>query len=281
MLIKSYAKINLSLDVIGKRDDGYHLLKMIMQSIDLSDDVTIEKSLDGIRISCDKEYVPTDSRNLAYKAAKLFFDDFKIKSNGVHIDIIKNIPVAAGLAGGSSNAAAVLKGMRNMYMPAVTDEELMKIGLKIGADVPYFICGGTALCEGVGEKITPLKSFNNQIVVLVKPSFGVSTKDVYERLEISKIYRHPDMRAILNGIRDKSIKNVCRNMKNILENVTLKKYPLIRKIKIQMIEEGACGALMSGSGPTVFALFKHQEQAQQCFEKMKLKYKEVFLTRTI
>lgn len=281
MLIKSYAKINLSLDVIGKRDDGYHLLKMIMQSIDLSDDVTIEKSLDGIRISCDKEYVPTDSRNLAYKAAKLFFDNFKIKSNGVHIDIIKNIPVAAGLAGGSSNAAAVLKGMRNMYMPAVTDEELMKIGLKIGADVPYFICGGTALCEGVGEKITPLKSFNNQIVVLVKPSFGVSTKDVYERLEISKIYRHPDLRAILNGIRDKSIKNVCRNMKNILENVTLKKYPLIRKIKIQMIEEGACGALMSGSGPTVFALFKHQEQAQLCFEKMKLKYKEVFLTRTI
>jgi len=281
MLIKSYAKINLSLDVIGKRDDGYHLLKMIMQSIDLSDDVTIEKSLDGIRISCDKEYVPTDSRNLAYKAAQLFFDNFKIKSNGVHIDIIKNIPVAAGLAGGSSNAAAVLKGMRNMYMPAVTDEELMKIGLKIGADVPYFICGGTALCEGVGEKITPLKSFNNQIVVLVKPSFGVSTKDVYERLEISKIYRHPDMRAILNGIRDKSIKNVCRNMKNILENVTLKKYPLIRKIKIQMIEEGACGALMSGSGPTVFALFKHQEQAQLCFEKMKLKYKEVFLTRTI
>lgn len=281
MLIKSYAKINLSLDVIGKREDGYHLLKMIMQSIDLSDDVTIEKSSDGIRISCDKEYVPTDSRNLAYKAAQLFFDNFEIKSDGVHIDIVKNIPVAAGLAGGSSNAAAVLKGMRNMYMPAVTDEKLIKIGLKIGADIPYFICGGTALCEGVGEKITPLKSFNNQIVVLVKPSFGVSTKDVYERLEISKIYRHPDMRAILNGIRDKSIKNVCRNMKNILENVTLKKYPLIRKIKVQMIEEGACGALMSGSGPTVFALFKHQEQAQQCFEKMKLKYKEVFLTRTI
>ena len=281
MLIKSYAKINLSLDVIGKREDGYHLLKMIMQSIDLSDDVKIEKSLDGITITCDKEYVPTDSRNLAYKAAQLFLDRFEIKSNGVYIDIVKNIPVAAGLAGGSSNAAAVLIGMRNMYMPTVKDEELMKIGLEIGADVPYFICGGTALCEGVGEIITPLKSFSNHIVVLVKPAFGISTKEVYEKLEISKIYRHPDMRAILNGIRDESIKNVCRNMKNILENVTLKKHPLIRKIKMQMLEEGACGALMSGSGPTVFAFFKHQEQAQKCFEKMKLKYKEVFLTKTI
>lgn len=281
MLIKSYAKINLSLDVVGKREDGYHLLKMIMQGIDLYDDINIEKSIDGITISCDKEYLPTDSRNLAYKAAQLFFDYFKIKSSGVHIDIVKNIPVAAGLAGGSSNAAAVLKGMRDMYMPLILDEELIKLGLKIGADVPYFICGGTALCEGIGEIITPLKSFNNRSVVLVKPSFGVSTKDVYERLELSKIYRHPDTRAILNGIRDESIKNVCRNMKNILENVTLKKHPLIRKIKIQMIEEGACGALMSGSGPTVFALFKNEQSAKLCFEKMKLKYKEVFLSKTI
>lgn len=281
MLIKSYAKINLSLDVVGKREDGYHLLKMIMQSIDLCDDINIEKSLDGITISCDKEYVPTDSRNLAYKAAQLFFDQFKIKSGGVHIDIVKNIPVAAGLAGGSSNAAAVLKALRQMYMPSLLDEELIKLGLKIGADVPYFICGGTALCEGIGEIITPLKSFNNRSIVLVKPPFGVSTKEVYGRLELSKIYRHPDMRAILNGIRDESIKNVCRNMKNILENVTLKKYPLIRKIKIQMLEEGACGALMSGSGPTVFALFKNPHRAELCFEKMKLKHKEVFLTRTI
>lgn len=281
MLIKSYAKINLSLDVVGKKEDGYHLLKMIMQSIDLCDDVNIEKSSEGITISCNKEYVPTDSRNLAYKAAKLFIDSYQIKLNGVHIDIVKNIPVAAGLAGGSSNAAAVLKGMRDMYMPDVTDMELMKLGLQIGADVPYCICGGTALCEGIGEIITPLESFNNQIVVLVKPPFGISTKEVYERIEISKIYRHPDTNAILNGIKDKSIKNVCRNMKNILENVSLRRYPLIRKIKIEMLEAGACGALMSGSGPTVFALFKHAEQAQLCFEKMKLKYKEVFLAKTI
>lgn len=281
MLIKSYAKINLSLDVVGKREDGYHLLEMVMQSIDLCDDVNIEKSLDGIRISCNKEYVPTDGRNLAYKAAQLFLDSYEIESNGVHIDIVKNIPVAAGLAGGSSNAAAVLKGMRDMYMPAVTDEELMKLGLQIGADVPYCICGGTALCEGIGEKITPLEPFDNQIVVLVKPPFGVSTKEVYERLEINKIYRHPDTRAILNGIKDKSLKNVCRNMKNILENVTLRKHPLIRKIKIEMLEAGACGALMSGSGPTVFALFKHSQEAQLCFEKMKIKYKEVFLTKTM
>lgn len=281
MLIKSYAKINLSLDVVGKKEDGYHLLKMIMQSIDLCDDVNIEKSSEGITISCNKEYVPTDSRNLAYKAAKLFIDSYQIELNGVHIDIVKNIPVAAGLAGGSSNAAAVLKGMRDMYMPDVTDMELMKLGLQIGADVPYCICGGTALCEGIGEIITPLESFNNQIVVLVKPPFGISTKEVYERIEISKIYRHPDTNAILNGIKDKSIKNVCRNMKNILENVSLRRYPLIRKIKIEMVEAGACGALMSGSGPTVFALFKHAEQAQLCFEKMKLKYKEVFLAKTI
>jgi 4-diphosphocytidyl-2-C-methyl-D-erythritol kinase len=281
MLIKSYAKVNLSLDVVGKREDGYHILKMIMQSIDLCDYVNIEKTLDGITISCDKEYVPTDSRNLAYKAAQLFLDSYEIESNGVHIDIVKNIPVSAGLAGGSSNAAAVLKGMRDMYRPTVTDEELMKLGLKIGADVPYCICGGTALCEGIGEIITPLEPFENQIMVLVKPPFGVSTKEIYGRLEINKIYRHPDTIAILNGIKSKSLKNVCRNMKNILENVTLKKHPLIRKIKMEMLELGACGALMSGSGPTVFAFFKHSKEAQLCFEKMKLKYKEVFLTKTI
>lgn len=280
MLMKAYAKINISLDVVGKRADGYHLLKMIMQNIDLYDIIRVEKRNEGISIGCDKTYVPLDERNIAYKAARLFLDTYNI-DGGVEICIKKNIPVSAGLAGGSTDAAAVLKCMRNIYEVDVSDKELMNLGVKIGADVPYCILGGTALCEGIGELITPLKPFKNKILVLVKPNFGVSTKEVYKSLNIEKIYKHPETENLIKYMETEDLISLNRNMKNILENVTIKNNPTIKKIKMRMMNLNALGSLMSGSGPSVFGFFDDMLTAQRCYEELKKDYSEVFITRTI
>ncbi|MBC8061131.1 MAG: 4-(cytidine 5'-diphospho)-2-C-methyl-D-erythritol kinase [Clostridiaceae bacterium] len=280
MLVKAYAKINLSLDVVGKREDGYHLLKMIMQNIELYDLLNVKKIDSGIIISCNKKFVPTDERNIAYKAAKLFKETYCI-SAGVSIEIRKNIPVAAGLAGGSTDAAAVLKAMRDLYRIDISDKELMGLGLKLGADVPYCIHGGSAICEGIGEVITPLKSFKQHIIVLVKPSFGVSTKEVYINLDINKIKKHPNTELLLEAIESENLELLSGNMKNVLENVTLKKHKAIRQLKENMIHHGALGSLMSGSGPSVFGIFDDILKAQRCFEDLKTSCEEVFITRTI
>ena len=281
MKIKAYAKINISLDIGGKREsDGYHLLKMIMQNIDLYDEISIEKQKEGITISCNKNYVPTDSRNLAYKAASLFKETYNI-DDGVHIDIVKNIPVSAGLAGGSTDAAAVLKLMNKIFEVNASDEELMNIGLKLGADIPYCINGGTALCEGIGEKITTLQPFKDKILVLVKPSFGVSTKEVYKSFNLDRVRVHPKTDSLIEAMENDDLYYVANNMKNLLENVTLRKHNILIKIKEEMNRYGAVGSMMSGSGPSVFAFFDDMLKAQRCYEKMKESYKEVFLTRTI
>lgn len=279
MKIKAYAKINISLDIVGKRTDGYHLLRMIMQSVDLYDEVTIEKQHGDIYITCNKPYVPTDERNLAYKAAKLFMDTFNIKS-GVRIDIKKNIPVAAGMAGGSTDCAAVLKIMNKLFEVNVSDEKLMELGLKLGADVPYCITGGTALCEGVGEEITKLKSFKDKILVVVKPPFGVSTKGAYQGFDINRVRNHPNTEALIEAMKNDDLEFVSNNMKNLLENVTLRKHRVLISIKEELRSLGALGAMMSGSGPTVFAFFDDMLKAQMAFEKMKLKYDDTFITRT-
>lgn len=279
-MIKAFAKVNLSLDVVGKREDGYHLLKMIMQNIELYDLVEVKRTNKGINLRCDKSYVPNDIRNTAYKAAKLFLITYNIDS-GVDIYIKKNIPIAAGLAGGSADAAAVLKAMREIFRPDILDKELMELGLQIGADVPYCIMGGTVLCEGIGEVITPLKSFNNKILVVIKPAFGVSTKEVYSKLDIGKIYRHPDTDLLIKAIDSNDLRLLSKNMRNVLENVTLKKHNILIDIKRQTLNLGAVGSLMSGSGPTIFAFFDDIYKAQICYDKMKEKYREVFLTRTI
>ncbi|MHC6181302.1 4-(cytidine 5'-diphospho)-2-C-methyl-D-erythritol kinase [Clostridium sp. JNZ X4-2] len=280
MLVKAYAKINLSLDVMGKREDGYHLLKMIMQTIDLYDVLKICKIKNGIHIDCNKKYLPCDNRNLAYKAAELFMRKYNIK-DGISINIFKNIPASAGLAGGSADAAAVLKAMRDMYVPEVHNSELIKIGLNIGSDVPYCIIGGTALCEGIGEIVTPLTPFRNHILILVKPFFGVSTKEVYKNLDINKVVRHPNTRLLIDAIRRNKLLVLSKNMKNVLENVTLRKHSILREVKRELIDFGALGALMSGSGPSIFAFFDDMLKAQICYDKMKIKYKETFITRTI
>lgn len=280
MLIKAHAKINISLDVVGKREDGYHILKMIMQMIDLYDLIEVNRIRSGIKLSCNKHYVPIDERNLAYKAARMFMDEYSIKE-GVEINIKKNIPVAAGLAGGSTDVAAVLKAMNNIFKVQASDEDLMRLGVKIGADVPYCIIGGTALCEGIGEVVTPIAGFKNQILVLVKPNFGVSTKEVYQSLDLSRIQRHANTDVIISGIEQADLKIVSDNMKNVLENVTLRKHSILRDIKREMINMGALGSLMSGSGPSVFGFFDDMLRAQNCYDKFKTKYNEVFLTRTI
>lgn len=280
MKLKSYGKVNITLDIVGKRQDGYHLLEMIMQTVDLYDVITIDRAKEGIILSCNKAYIPTDERNLAYKAAKLFMEKYDIKA-GVKIGIEKNVPVAAGMAGGSSNAATVLKGLNEFFDINAPKEELMKLGLKIGADVPYCIEGGTALCKGIGEDITTLTPFKNHIIVLVKPSFGVSTKEVYGAIDINKINRHPETERIIEAMERDDLRFVSCGMKNVLENVTIRKHRILRCIKEEMILNGAMGALMSGSGPTIFAFFEDMVKAQKCYDRMKQKYKEVYITRTI
>ena len=281
MKIKAYAKINISLDIVGKREsDGYHLLKMIMQNIDLYDEISIEKQKKDITISCNKSYVPTDSRNLAYKAASLFKETYNIE-DGVHIDIVKNIPVSAGLAGGSTDAAAVLKLMNKIFKVNASNEELMELGLKLGADIPYCINGGTALCEGIGEKITALQPFKDKILVLVKPGFGVSTKEVYKAFNLDRVRVHPKTEHLIKAMEQDDLYYVANNMKNLLENVTLRKHNILIKIKEEMNRYGAVGSMMSGSGPSVFAFFDDMLKAQRCYEKMKENHREVFLTRTI
>jgi 4-diphosphocytidyl-2-C-methyl-D-erythritol kinase len=280
MKIKAYAKINIALDIVGKREDGYHLLRMIMQTIDLYDIIEITKTNSGINIKCNKHYVPADERNLAYKAAKLFKETYSV-DDGVDITITKFIPVSAGLAGGSTDAAAVLKIMNKIFDINANDEELCALGLKLGADVPYCINGGTALCEGIGEKITELKRFKDKILVLIKPPFGVSTRAVYEEFDLSKAIFHPRVEELIKAIENDDIYFVSNNMKNLLENVTLRSHRVISRIKEETISNGAIGTMMSGSGPTVFAFFDDMLKAQMCYEAMKKKYKDVFITRTI
>jgi len=280
MKIKAYAKINIALDVVGKREDGYHLLRMIMQTIDLYDTIEIEKINSGIKLKCNKHYVPTDERNLAYKAAKLFKETYSI-DDGVDIKLNKNIPVSAGLAGGSTDAAGVLKLMNKMFEINADDDELKALGLKLGADVPYCINGGTALCEGIGEEITQLKQFKDKILILIKPPFGVSTKEVYKSFDLSRAIFHPRIEALIESMENDDIYFVANNMKNLLENVTLKRHRVISSIKEEVILNGSIGTMMSGSGPTVFAFFDDMLQAQTCYDSMKKKYKDVFITRTI
>ena len=281
MKIKAYGKINIALEVVGKREDGYHLLRMIMQNIDLYDLIELnEKRSNDITIECNKPYVPKDDRNLAYKAARLFMDTYKI-NRGIHIDIVKNIPVAAGLAGGSTNAAAVLKALNEMFDVGASEQDSMNLGVKLGADIPYCIKGGTCLCEGIGEKISELKSFKDKILVLVKPPFGVSTKDVYGAIDINKIFKKVLVNELIEAIEKDDLFFVAKNMKNHLENVTLRRHPLIIKIKEDMIKMGSIGSMMSGSGPTVFGFFDDMLKAQSCYERMKKQFNDVFITRTI
>ncbi len=262
--LKAYAKINIGLDVTGKLPDGYHLVKMIMQNIDLYDEVVLTENASGdIRLDMNVDFLPTDERNLAYKAAKLMKEDFGI-DRGIDIYIRKNIPAAAGMAGGSTDAAAVMTGMNKLFDLNIDRNILMEHGLKLGADVPYCIMGGTALAEGIGEKLTQLSPCPDCYVLVAKPDISVSTAYVYTNLVLDDTTVHPDIDMVRNALESGDIRTAAKNMGNLLENVTQKEYPVIAEIKHIMDDNGALGSLMSGSGPTVFGLFDDYGTASEC-----------------
>ena len=267
--LKALAKINLGLDVTGVRENGYHDVRMVMQTINLFDDVTLKKTAEpGIKVKTNLSYLPINNDNIAYKAAKLLIDEFGIQE-GVEITLDKHIPVAAGLAGGSSNAAAVLVGMNEMFQLNLNQQELMDRGVKLGADVPYCIMQGTALSEGIGEILSPLPPMPACSILIAKPGISVSTKVVYEKLDSKPIEKHPDIDAIMDGLAKEDLWKIAASLGNVLETVTIEDHPVIEDIKDAMKEAGALNAMMSGSGPTVFGIFDDVELAKAAAEKIK------------
>ncbi|MCI8659149.1 MAG: 4-(cytidine 5'-diphospho)-2-C-methyl-D-erythritol kinase [Lachnospiraceae bacterium] len=269
--LKAYGKINLGLDVLGKRDDGYHQVRMVMQTVGIFDRIDlVRQDKPGIQVETNLFYLPTNENNLVYKAARLLMDEFSI-SGGISIQLRKFIPVSAGMAGGSSDAAAVLFGINKMFHLDLTVKQLMERGVKIGADVPYCILRGTALSEGIGEILTPLPPIPQCQVLIAKPGISVSTRAVYTNLDASQLKseQHPDIDGIIKGIRDQDIRQIAGKLGNVLELVTIREHPVIQTIKDTMMEYGAIGSLMSGSGPTVFGLFTDSEAARHAFEEMR------------
>ncbi len=267
--LKALGKINLGLDVLGRRENGYHDVRMVMQTVYLYDQITIKKRRrSGIGIETNLYYLPVNENNLAYRAAKLLMDEFRIE-DGISIRLNKHIPVAAGMAGGSSNAAAVLFGMNRIFGLGLTMEELMKRGVTLGADVPYCIMRGTVLAEGIGEVLTPLAPMPKCFVLLAKPPVAVSTKLVYEKLDSQEIENHPDIDGIIEGLEEQSLAKITASMGNVLERVTALEYPVIDKIKNTMKTAGALNAMMSGSGPTVFGIFEDKNRARAAAQKIK------------
>ena len=278
--LKALAKINLGLDVVRRREDGYHEVRMIMQTIHLFDRLEISKNTSGqITMETNLAFLPTNENNLVYKAAKLLTDEFGIK-DGVHVWLHKHIPVAAGMAGGSTDAAAVLYGMNRIFDLGLSKEELMERGVKIGADVPYCVMRGTALAEGIGEKLTKLPPMVKCPVLIAKPQINVSTKFVYENLKLDADTEHPDIDRLVADIREKNLTKIAADMGNVLETVTIPAYPVIADIKENMLQNGAVNAMMSGSGPTVFGLFEKEADAVQAYEAMKRSglAKQIYLT---
>lgn len=269
--LKAYGKINLGLDALRRREDGYHDVRMIMQTVGIFDRVDlIWKEEPGIQVETNLYYLPTNENNLVYKAAKLLMDEFQVQE-GLLIRLRKFIPVAAGMAGGSSDAAAVLFGVNKMFRLGLTTEELMERGVKIGADVPYCILRGTALSEGIGEVLTSLSPVPQCQVLVAKPGINVSTKFVYENLHANDLRpeQHPDIDGMIRAIKAQNLQGIADKLGNVLETVTVKEYPVIQEIKDKMLEFGAIGSLMSGSGPTVFGLFTNPKAAQQAYEELR------------
>lgn len=261
--LKAYAKINLGLDVLRKREDGYHEVKMLMQTVDLYDELQLEiVDEDIIELTTNIEGLEVDERNLVYKAIKLMKDEYTINS-GVRAKLIKNIPIAAGMAGGSTDCAAAIKGMNILFNLGLNEEDMRKQGVKLGADVPYCIMGGTALAEGIGEILKPLDRIKGDYIVIAKPDIAVSTKYVYDNLDLGEEANHPDIDMLIHCIEEGNKQDLYRNMGNILESVTAKKYTVIKDIKEELLQAGAVNALMSGSGPTVFAIFNDKKTAEQ------------------
>lgn len=273
------AKVNLSLDVLGVLENGYHEVEMILQEIDLADDIILEPLTSGIEISCDVSYLPLDASNLAWRAADLVLKEAGL-DKGVKITIVKRIPVAAGLAGGSADAAAVIRGLNRLYQLGMSLETQQRLGLSLGADVPFCITGGCAVARGIGEKLEYLDGFGSHWVLLAKPNLGVSTPAVYQRYDQTKITERPDTPALIRAIQADDMRYVAEHMVNVLEPVTSQMHPIVGKIRRQMLQYGADGAMMSGSGPTVFGFFRQYGRATKAYKNLKKSYAQVYLART-
>lgn len=277
--IKAYAKINLGLDVVRRLENGYHEVKMIMQTVNIYDRLVLTRISSGIRLTSDSGELPMDENNLIYKAACLMKEKYGI-AEGVSVHLQKNIPIAAGMAGGSTDAAAAMLAIKELFGLEASKAELMELGVKIGADVPYCIMGGTALAEGIGEQLTSLPKAPQCHLLVAKPDINVSTKYVYEHLDAAGVTRHPDIDGMVRAIRQGSLQGIIERLGNVLETVTVPAYPIISTIKHQMQLLGAQGSLMSGSGPTVFGIFTEQEKALKAYEQIKKEQlaKQIFLT---
>lgn len=280
MRLQAFAKINLGLDVLGKREDGYHEVRMIMQTIRMYDQLDMRKSVEpGIHLTTNKKYIPVDENNLVWRAAKLMMDTCGI-IEGVSIHLHKVIPVAAGMAGGSSDAAATLVGMNRLFHCGLSKEKLMELGVQIGADVPYCVLRGTALAEGIGEKLTVLPPMPDCWILIGKPGISVSTKYVYTTLDLNMDTVHPDIDGMKKALEDGNLYGITERMGNVLQDVTIPAYPEVERIKEQMKTLGAVNAMMSGSGPTVFGIFDNEEKAQKACQKLRESgsCQQVFLT---
>ena len=280
--LKARAKINLGLDVLRKREDGYHDVRMVMQTIGIYDRLIITRiPEEDIRIKSNLFFLPVNENNLIYKAAKLLKDSFGF-AGGVEIDLNKFIPVSAGLAGGSTDAASTLFGINRLFDLGLSTKDLMELGVSIGADVPYCVMRGTALAEGIGEKLTALPPLPRCRILIAKPPINVSTKLVYESLDMNGVDRHPDIDGLIDAIKRQDINGVCSLMGNVLENVTVPLYPVIESIKNDMMDNGAINAMMSGSGPTVFGIFPDEETILKCqaFLKKKGEARQVYITES-
>ncbi len=278
--LKALAKINLGLDVVRRREDGYHEVRMIMQTIQLYDRLDIKRTQEpGIQIQTNLSFLPVNENNLIYKAAKLLMDEFSI-TDGVSVKLDKRIPVAAGMAGGSTDAAAMLIGVNRLFSLGLTKRQLMERGVQIGADVPYCIMRGTALAEGIGEALSPLPPMVKCPVLVAKPSISVSTKFVYQNLKLDDTTIHPDIDRLIDDIKAKNLHDIAAHMGNVLETVTIPNYPVIDEIKKHMLSNGAVGAMMSGSGPTVFGLFDDEDTAKKAYKAMRSSHlaRQVYLT---
>lgn len=284
--VEARAKINLTLDVAGRREDGYHTVQMVMQSVGLHDDISIvvthgEKKPRGILLSCNLPYLPLDESNLAYRAAELFYAHTGTLLETCEIHIEKRIPIAAGLAGGSTDAAAVLRGLNTLHETGLTDDELCEMGLKLGADIPYCLRGGTMLAEGIGEQLTALKPMPHCWVVLCKPPFAAFTKEVYTAIDAIELKNRPDTQGMLRAIEQGDFAGICSRLSNVMEDVIVAKRRQVGEIKAFLAENGADGTLMSGSGPTVFGLFSDEGRAKTAAKMLSHRFADTFLTEIV
>ncbi len=286
LALKAYAKVNLILDVLRRREDGYHDVRMIMQNLNIYDELefAVEEEMSGrhISISANKDNIPTDERNLIYKAIALMFDEYNINAY-IHVKLTKNIPVEAGMAGGSTDCAATLHAVNKLFNLGADEKRLMELGVKLGADVPYCVMARTALSEGIGEVLTPVTPLDDCVVLVVKPDISVSTKMVYTNLKANELERHPDVGGMLEALDGHDIYGVAKRMENVLETVTVNLYPELETIKTAMKTKGALNAIMSGSGSAIFGIFtdsKRAEEAADYIKKQKLA-DEIFVTRPV